>query len=54
MGVTERFKVLFFYMLISNYPPADRGPCDKIDDDDHYYDNHTDFKMWQGSLPHKK
>ena len=40
--------------------PHDRVPSDKIDDDDDHYiydyydDDHTDFKMWQGSLPHKK
>ena len=34
----------------------DRVPGDKIDDyvDDEVYDDSTDFKMWQGSLPHKK
>ena len=36
----------------------DRVPSDKIDDDYHYIydydDDHTDFKMWPGSLPHKK
>ena len=33
----------------------DRVPGDKIDDyvDDEVYDDSTDFKMWQGSLPHK-
>ena len=34
----------------------DRVPGDKIDGDDdyHYYDDQTEFKMCQGSLPHKK
>ena len=44
-------------MLIAYCPPDDRVPGDKIDHDDyiyHYYDDHTEFKMWQGSLPHKK
>ena len=35
----------------------ERVPGDKIDHDDddyHYYDDQTEFKMCQGSLPHKK
>ena len=35
-----------------------RVPGDKIDDDDYdddyHYHESTDYKMWQGSLPHKK
>ena len=41
--------------------PDDRVPGDKIDDGDDYdydydedYHDSTNFKMWQGSLPHKK
>ena len=34
---------------------GDRVGGDKIDRyGDDYDDDHTDFKMWQGSLPHKK
>ena len=35
--------------------PGDRVRGDKIDDyvDDYDDDDHTEFKMWQGSLPHK-
>ena len=33
---------------------TDRVPGDKIDDEVYDYDDSTDFKMWQGSLPHKK
>ena len=37
--------------------PDDRVPGDKIGHEVYHYDDYddsTDYKMWQGSLPHKK